>query len=67
MCFLKNLENTFWDTLKNTYMKEFFRECDQFQIFLQIWSYLLKKSWLENFIFGLWNIWSYYSDTLILL
>ena len=30
---------------------DFFSKCDQIRRKLQIWSYLLKKSWIENFIF----------------
>ena len=36
-------------------IKDFFSKCDQirtFRSFLQIWSLLLKKSLMENFIFG---------------
>ena len=32
-------------------MKEFFSKCDQIRSFLRIWSYLLKKSLMEKFIF----------------
>ena len=32
-------------------IKDFFSKCDQIRIFLRIWSYLLKKSLMENFIF----------------
>ena len=32
-------------------IKDFFSKCDQIHSFLQIWSYLLKKSLMENFIF----------------
>ena len=32
-------------------IKDFFSQCDPICSFLQIWSYLLKKSWMENFIF----------------
>ena len=32
-------------------IKDFFSKCDQIRSFLQIWSYLLKKSLMENFIF----------------
>ena len=32
-------------------IKDFFSECDQIRSFLQIWSNLLKKSLMENFIF----------------
>ena len=32
-------------------MKDFFSKCDQIRSFLWIWSHLLKKSLMENFIF----------------
>ena len=32
-------------------IKDFFRKCDQIRSFLRIWSHLLKKSLMENFIF----------------
>ena len=32
-------------------IKDFFSKCDQIRSFLQIWSRLLKKSIMENFIF----------------
>ena len=32
-------------------IKDFFSICDQIHSFLRIWSYLLKKSLLENLIF----------------
>ena len=32
-------------------IKDFFSKCDQIRSFLQIWSRLLKKSSMENFIF----------------
>ena len=31
--------------------KDFFRKCDQILSLLRIWSHLLKKSLMENFIF----------------
>ena len=31
--------------------KSFFSKCDQIRRELRIWSYLLKKSFMENFIF----------------
>ena len=31
--------------------KDFFSKCDQIHSFLRIWLHLLKKSWMENFIF----------------
>ena len=33
-------------------IKDFFSKCDQIGIFLRIWSDLLKKPLMENFIFG---------------
>ena len=32
-------------------IKDFFDKCDQIGSFLRIWSYLRKKSLMENFIF----------------
>ena len=32
-------------------MKDFLRKCDQIRRTLRIWSYLLKKSLMEKFIF----------------
>ena len=32
-------------------IKDFFSKCDQIPSFLRIWSHLLKKSLMENFIF----------------
>ena len=32
-------------------IKDFFGRCDQIRSFLRIWSHLLKKSLMENFIF----------------
>ena len=32
-------------------IKDVFSKCDQIRIFLRIWSHLLKKSVMENFIF----------------
>ena len=32
-------------------IKDFFSKCDQIRSFVQIWSYLLKKSLMKNFIF----------------
>ena len=38
--------------------KDFFSKCDQIRIFLLIWSHLLKKSLMENFVFGeVWMNW----------
>ena len=33
------------------FIKNFFSKCDQIRSFLQIWSHVLKKSLMENFIF----------------
>ena len=32
-------------------IQDFFRKCDQIRSFLRIWSHLLQKSLMENFIF----------------
>ena len=32
-------------------IKDFFSKCEQIRSFLMIWSYLLNKSLMENFIF----------------
>ena len=32
-------------------LKDFFSKCDQIRSFLQTWPHLLKKSFMENFIF----------------
>ena len=32
-------------------IKDLFSKCDQIRSFLRIWSYLLGKSFMENFIF----------------
>ena len=32
-------------------IKDFFRKCYQIRSFLRVWSHLLKKSLMENFIF----------------
>ena len=37
-------------------IKGFLSTCDQIRSFLRIWSHLLKKSLMENFIFGAVNI-----------
>ena len=36
-------------------IKDFFSKCDQIRRKLRIWSHLLKKSLIENFIFGIAN------------
>ena len=35
-------------------IKDLFSKCDQIRRFLQIWSHLLKKSLMENFMFVQW-------------
>ena len=35
----------------NFSIKDFFSKCDQIRSFLRIWSHLLKKFLVENFIF----------------
>ena len=37
--------------IKNFSIKEFLNKSNQIRSFLRIWSYLLKKSLMENFIF----------------
>ena len=38
-------------------IKDFFSKCDQIHSFLRIWSHLLKKSLMENFIcFAMKNV-----------
>ena len=32
-------------------IRDFFSKCDQIRSFLRIWSHLLKKSYIKNFIF----------------
>ena len=36
-------------------IKDFFSKCDQIRSFLRIWSHLLKKFLMENFIFVQWH------------
>ena len=52
---LLNLETTILATSTAQKMKfsikDFFSECDQIRSLLRIWSCLLKKSIMENFIF----------------
>ena len=54
--FTKFLEHVFYSTAQQMIfsIKDFFSKCDQirsFLSFLRIWSHLLKKSVIENFIF----------------
>ena len=51
----KAFENQIWANLTAQKMKfsiqDFFSKCDQIRSFLRIWSHLLKKSLMNNFIF----------------
>ena len=38
-------------------IKYFFSKCDQIRNCLRIWSHLLKKSFMENFIFCVVILW----------
>ena len=51
--FFANLTTAKRDTAQKMkfFIKEFFSKCDQIRSFLRIWSHLLKKSFVENFIF----------------
>ena len=40
-------------------IKDFFSKCDQIRRKLRIWSHLLKKPLIENFIFCAMLLWSY--------
>ena len=40
-----------WEIALRLSIKDFFSKCDQVHSFLRIWSHLLKKSLVENFIF----------------
>ena len=40
-------------------IKDFFSKCDQIRSFLLIWSHLLKKSLMENFIFLKCHLWKW--------
>ena len=42
---------TFTGQKMKSAIKDFFSKCDQIRSFLRIWSHLLKKSLMENFIF----------------
>ena len=56
-----------WETVNNTYfedsaqkmkfsIKDFFSNWDQIRMRLRIWSHLLKKSLIVNFIFVQWEL-----------
>ena len=38
-------------TINEVFIKDFFSKCNQIRNFLRIWSHLLNKSFMENFIF----------------
>ena len=51
---IKKLKHFLIQTLhekKKFSIKDFFSKCDQICSFLRIWSHLLEKSLMENFIF----------------
>ena len=49
---LKNQKHRCYHCTKNEFfIKEFFSKFDQIRSFLQIWSHLLRKSLMENFVF----------------
>ena len=47
----KRCKVTFTEQKMKFSIKNFFGKCDQICNFLQIWSHLMKKSLMENFIF----------------
>ena len=54
LCLIKKLSVKLYlkHCQKNKFsVKDFFNKCDQILSFMQIWSHLLKMSWMENFIF----------------
>ena len=57
--FLKSRQNSYKITAQKMKfsIQNFFSKCDQIRSILQIWSHLLKKSLIENFIFYPVNIW----------
>ena len=48
---IQNLETNTAQKIKFS-IQDFFSKCDQIRSFLRIWSHLLKKSLMENFIFS---------------
>ena len=50
LCYIKNLRSNTAQKMKFS-IKDFFSKCDQIRSLLRIWSHLLKKSFVENFIF----------------
>ena len=47
----RNEKQNYYCTKMKFSIKDFFSKCDQIHSFLQIWSHLLKKPIMENFIF----------------
>ena len=48
---LSRLYNDFTPQKMKFFIEDFFNKCNHIRSFLRIWSYLLKKSFMENFIF----------------
>ena len=44
------------------FIKHFFSKCDQIRRKLRIWSHLLKKSLMKNFIFYVVSLYQFYKD-----
>ena len=61
-CYWMLLSYTLYHTAQKAkfFIKDFFSKCDQIHKihrFLRIWSHLLKKSFMENFLFWQCNFW----------
>ena len=50
-CFPEPYERSLTAQKMKFSIKDFFSKCDQIRSFLHIWSHLLTKSLMENFIF----------------
>ena len=50
-CYYKSLQTPFKGQAALLQLKDFLSKCDQIRSFLRIWSHLLKKSLMKNFIF----------------
>ena len=48
---MRNHNSKFTAQNMKFFTKDFFSKCDQIRSKLRIWSYLLKKSFVKNFIF----------------
>ena len=55
---IKFFYSVFANTVQETKfsIKDFFSNCDEIRRKLPIWSHLLKKSLMENFIFAQWKL-----------